>query len=210
MLSRLMIDQGNLINTPLQYKTTPEVFHEAETLNIDDETIRERIEEDMDFKIPGLPRTSASVRFGARCSSYECCFAFALTRHSGALREAEASVVRWGKCWLSAATMACMEKAIDGSGAVDQAKMHACSGNNIIDLSFLNFPMPAPVAEYIAHASVMEYIPPAPEGEYITPAPEGEYITPAPEGASARRSTSRQRPQVGVSATIKESSAVGL
>ena len=37
----------------------------------------------------------------ARCSSYECCFAFALTRHSGALREAEASVVRWGGCPLS-------------------------------------------------------------------------------------------------------------
>ena len=32
----------------------PEVYHEAETLNIDDETIRERIEADMDFKIPGL------------------------------------------------------------------------------------------------------------------------------------------------------------
>ena len=33
----------------------PEVYHEAETLNIDNETIRERIEADMDFKIPGLP-----------------------------------------------------------------------------------------------------------------------------------------------------------
>ena len=46
----------------------PEVFHEAETLNINDETIRERIEADMDFKIPGLPHStvkhaqSASVR----------------------------------------------------------------------------------------------------------------------------------------------------
>ena len=46
----------------------PEVNHEAETLNIDDETIRERIEADMDFKIPGLPHSivkhaqSASVR----------------------------------------------------------------------------------------------------------------------------------------------------
>ena len=45
-----------------------EVFHEAETLNINDETIRERIEADMDFKIPGLPHSivkhaqSASVR----------------------------------------------------------------------------------------------------------------------------------------------------
>ena len=46
----------------------PEVYHEAETLNINDETIRERIEADMDFKIPGLPHyivkhaQSASVR----------------------------------------------------------------------------------------------------------------------------------------------------
>ena len=46
----------------------PEVYHEVKTLNTDNETIRERIEEDMDFKIPGLPRSivkqlqSASVR----------------------------------------------------------------------------------------------------------------------------------------------------
>ena len=46
----------------------PEVDHEAETLDINDETIRERIEADMDFKIPGLPHSvvkhaqSASVR----------------------------------------------------------------------------------------------------------------------------------------------------
>ena len=35
----------------------PEVYHEAETLHIDNETIRERIEADMDFKIPGLPHS---------------------------------------------------------------------------------------------------------------------------------------------------------
>ena len=46
----------------------PEVYHEINTLNTDNETIRERIEEDMDFKIPGLPHStvkqlqSASVR----------------------------------------------------------------------------------------------------------------------------------------------------
>ena len=49
-LNKLMIDQGN------------------KTLNTDNELIRERIEEDMDFKIPGLPHStvkqlqSASVR----------------------------------------------------------------------------------------------------------------------------------------------------
>merc|ERR1712136_694999 len=71
---------------------------------------------------------SWATGFGARCSSYESCFASALTRHSDAVREAEASVVRWRKSWLSAARMKCMAKAIDGSGAVDQAKMHACNG----------------------------------------------------------------------------------
>ena len=46
----------------------PEVYHEAETLNINDETNRERIEADVDFKIPGLPHSvvkyaqSTSVR----------------------------------------------------------------------------------------------------------------------------------------------------
>ena len=46
----------------------PEVHHEIKMLNIDNEIIRERIEEDMDFKIPGLPHStvkqlqSANVR----------------------------------------------------------------------------------------------------------------------------------------------------
>ena len=46
----------------------PEVYHEIKTLNTDNETIRERIEEDMDFEIPGLPHStvkqlqSASIR----------------------------------------------------------------------------------------------------------------------------------------------------
>ena len=52
----------------VEVQDDPEVHHEAETLNINDETIRERIEADMDFKIPGLPHSivkhaqSASVR----------------------------------------------------------------------------------------------------------------------------------------------------
>ena len=46
----------------------PEVHHEIKMLNIDNELIRERIGEDMDFKIPGLPHStvkqlqSANVR----------------------------------------------------------------------------------------------------------------------------------------------------
>ena len=46
----------------------PKVYHEAKTLNTDNETLRERIEGDIDFKIPGLSHStvkqlhSASVR----------------------------------------------------------------------------------------------------------------------------------------------------
>ena len=67
-LSKLMIDQGNLINTTFAVPDAPEVYHEIKMLNIDNELIRERIEEDMDFKIPGLPHSavkqlqSANVR----------------------------------------------------------------------------------------------------------------------------------------------------
>ena len=69
MLSRLMIDHRDLVRTQLAaVQDDPEVYHEAEWLNINDETIRERIEADMDFKIPGLPHSvvknaqSTSVR----------------------------------------------------------------------------------------------------------------------------------------------------
>ena len=35
----------------------PEIYHVIKKLNIDDEALRERIEEDMDFKIPGIPHS---------------------------------------------------------------------------------------------------------------------------------------------------------
>merc|ERR1719480_87012 len=92
---------------------------------------------------------SWATGFGVRCSSYESCFASALTRHSDAVREAEVSVVRWRKSWLAAARMECMAKAIDGSGAVDQAKMHACNGQNITDMSFLNFTIDKPPSKVV-------------------------------------------------------------
>ena len=59
---------GRLGKDTVAVQDDPEVYHEAEMLNIDDETLRERIEADMDFKIPGLPRSivkhaqSTSVR----------------------------------------------------------------------------------------------------------------------------------------------------
>ena len=46
--------------------------------------------------------------------------------------------MRWRKSWLSTARVECMAKVIDGSGAVDQAKIHACNGKNVADTSFHN------------------------------------------------------------------------
>ena len=51
-----MIDEGDLVKT-VAAQNDPEVYHEAETLSIDNETIRERLEADMDFKIPRLPHS---------------------------------------------------------------------------------------------------------------------------------------------------------
>ena len=59
---------GQLDKHNIAVQDAPEVHHEIKMLNIDYELIRERIEEDMDFKIPGLPHSivkqlhSASVR----------------------------------------------------------------------------------------------------------------------------------------------------
>ena len=59
---------GRLVKDTVAVQDDPEVYYEAETLNIDDETLRERIEADMDFEIPGLPHSivkhaqSTSVR----------------------------------------------------------------------------------------------------------------------------------------------------
>ena len=59
---------GTFVTLDDYLSLTPEVHHEIEMLNIDNELIRESIEEDMDFKIPGLLHSivkqahSASVR----------------------------------------------------------------------------------------------------------------------------------------------------
>ena len=42
-----------------------------------------------------------------------------------------------------------MAKVIDGSGAVDQAKMHAWNGKNIADMSFLNFAIDKPPSKAV-------------------------------------------------------------
>ena len=63
-----MIDQGDLAKHTVAVQNDSEVTHEIKTLNINDETIRGRIEADLDFKIPGPPHSvvkhaqSASVR----------------------------------------------------------------------------------------------------------------------------------------------------
>ena len=43
----------------------PEVHRGITTLNTDNELTRERIEEDMDFKIPGLPHSTVKQLHGA-------------------------------------------------------------------------------------------------------------------------------------------------
>ena len=59
---------GRPVTDTAAVQDDPQVYHEAETLNIDNETLRERIEADMDFRIPGLPHSvvkhaqSTSVR----------------------------------------------------------------------------------------------------------------------------------------------------
>ena len=59
---------GQLDKHNVALQDAPEVHREITTLNTDNELIRDRIEEDMDFKIPGLPQStlkqlqSASVR----------------------------------------------------------------------------------------------------------------------------------------------------
>ena len=56
------------VNDTVAVQDDPQVYHEANTLNIGDETLRERMEADMDLQIPGLPHSvvkhvqSASVR----------------------------------------------------------------------------------------------------------------------------------------------------
>jgi len=64
-------------------------------------------------------------------------FSSVLTRHSNAVREANTIVVRWKKSRLAAFRMECMANAMNASGSVDEAKIHACDGDNITDISYL-------------------------------------------------------------------------
>ena len=48
---------GQLDKDTVAVQDDPEAYHEAETSNINDKTIREIIEEDIDFKIPGVPHS---------------------------------------------------------------------------------------------------------------------------------------------------------
>ena len=50
---------GRPVDDTVALQDDLQVYHEAATLNIDDETLRERMEEDMGFKIPGLPHSVA-------------------------------------------------------------------------------------------------------------------------------------------------------
>ena len=57
-MNKLTIDQGQPDKHKIERQDAPEVHREITTLNTDNELIRERIEEDMDFKIPGLPHST--------------------------------------------------------------------------------------------------------------------------------------------------------
>ena len=48
---------GRLAQDTVAAQDEPGAYHEGETFNIDDETLRERIEAEMDLKIPGLPHS---------------------------------------------------------------------------------------------------------------------------------------------------------
>ena len=49
---------GQLDKHNVAVPDAPEVYHEIKTLNTDNEFLRERTEEDMDLKIPGLPHST--------------------------------------------------------------------------------------------------------------------------------------------------------
>eukprot|EP00450_Noctiluca_scintillans_P011113 CAMPEP_0194503282 /NCGR_PEP_ID=MMETSP0253-20130528/28294_1 /TAXON_ID=2966 /ORGANISM="Noctiluca scintillans" /LENGTH=633 /DNA_ID=CAMNT_0039345553 /DNA_START=14 /DNA_END=1915 /DNA_ORIENTATION=- len=90
---------------------------------------------------------SWATGFASRCSSYDTCFASVLTRHSDAVREANASVVRWKKSWLAASRMECMANAMNASGSVDEGKLHLCNGANITNMSFIKLVIDVPPAK---------------------------------------------------------------
>ena len=63
MLIRLRSGQPDKHTVAIQ--DDPEVCHEAKTLNTDNETTRDRIEADMEFKIPALPHSV--VKHAQKC-----------------------------------------------------------------------------------------------------------------------------------------------
>ena len=90
-------------------------------------------EEDCDGKLDEMQTFACSwvTGFASRCTSYDICFASVRTRHADEVRQANVSVQRWKKSWLAASRMECMANAMDASGSVDEAKIHACEGENL-------------------------------------------------------------------------------
>ena len=69
MLCRLMIERGDILDDTVAVQDDPQVYHEIKKGSTPTmSSLRERIEEDMGFKTPGLPRSvvkhaqSSSVR----------------------------------------------------------------------------------------------------------------------------------------------------
>jgi hypothetical protein len=109
-----------------------------ESLCRDAEEALRKQEQECDDKLNNLEMSSCSWATGSaeRCDSYETCFASVQTRYSVAVGKANNSVAHWRKSWLAAARLECMANAMSASN-VDQAKMHACNGENITNMSFI-------------------------------------------------------------------------
>jgi len=106
-------------------------------------------EEDCDRKLNEMESFACSwvAGFSSRCTAYGTCFASVLKRHTDEVRQTNASVERWKKSWLAASRMECMAKAMNPTGSVDEAKMHACEGGNITNMSFIKVVIPQPPAK---------------------------------------------------------------
>lgn len=106
-------------------------------------------ESDCDGKLSKMETFACSwvVDTGSRCTAYDTCFESVLSRHTVEVRQANASVQRWKESWLAASRMECMANAMDARGSVDEAKIHACEGWNITNMSFIKVVIPQPPAK---------------------------------------------------------------
>jgi hypothetical protein len=104
---------------------------------------------DCDEKLNKLELFSCgwAEEYAVRCASYDKCFTSVQERRSKAVEDATESAERWRKSWLAASRMECMANAMNTSG-VDEAKLHACHGENITNMSFIKIVIPPVPSRY--------------------------------------------------------------